>query len=106
LDYGEQNVSWVAEEIEGKFDGWKASIKDGLSPKNIPDKVKNTTAGSKSQSQVEKTSQDRINAAQVKANWTKYHLTHGGALKGGTILGKHHMQEFADRVLTFCRCRR
>lgn len=89
LDWGTTNLDWAADTLEGKFDGWNKAIKENLSPDKIPDKAKNTRAGPKAQEDVSKQNKDKMETADVKQNWTNYHLTHGGALNG-SVVGKSH----------------
>ncbi|KAL9624348.1 MAG: hypothetical protein Q9160_001310 [Pyrenula sp. 1 TL-2023] len=88
LDYGSCNLDWAANKVDARFDGWKAIIKTHLAPGNVPDKVLKKAAGPKAQDSVDQKSKDTMKQADVKQNWTKYQLTHGGALRG-SVIGKY-----------------
>ena len=60
-------------------------MKKKLAPGNIPDKVGKKSAGPKAQNDVPKDAINKMKQADVKQNWTKYQLTHGGALRGSSI---------------------
>ena len=85
LDYGEQNLVWAADKVDNKFDTWKGLISNNLSSKNIPAKIKDNSVGPKSQDGLDHDIKEKIQFADVKQNWTKYQLTHGGALNGSVI---------------------
>ncbi|KAK7403328.1 hypothetical protein QQX98_010917 [Neonectria punicea] len=85
LDYGASNLDWASGRVDAKFDGWKATIKSHLAPEMVPDRVLMKPAGPKAQENVDGVSRDKMKQADVKQNWTKYQLTHGGALRGCSI---------------------
>ncbi|EUC41746.1 hypothetical protein COCMIDRAFT_29524 [Bipolaris oryzae ATCC 44560] len=99
LDYGSSNLDWAANKVDSKFDGWKAIVKQSLAPGNIPDKVGKKSAGPKAQKDVPKDASDKMKQADVKQNWTKYQLTHGGALRGSSIegaIGSNFVKQYQD----------
>ncbi|EQB45598.1 hypothetical protein CGLO_15503 [Colletotrichum gloeosporioides Cg-14] len=85
LDYGSSNLEWATDKVAAKFDGWNDAIKSRVVSSNVPDGVLNRVAGPKEQDNVDPTYKDRMRQSDVKQNWTKYQLTHGGALRGATI---------------------
>lgn len=78
-------MDWAADRVDAKFDGWKAVIKSNLAPGNVPDRVLAKSASPKAQENVDAASKDKMKQAGVKQNWTKYQLTHGGAIRGSSI---------------------
>ncbi|KAK4167409.1 hypothetical protein QBC43DRAFT_285840 [Cladorrhinum sp. PSN259] len=85
VDYGSSNLDWAANALDAKFDGWMDAVRRDLTPANIPDAVKTKRAGPKAQRDVSAEKQEQMGKADVKQNWTKYQLTHGGALRGSII---------------------
>ena len=71
--------------MDSNFDGCKALIKERLSPKNVPEYVKNKRSGPQIEGKVNNDAKVKMDQSDVKQSWTKYQLSHGGALKGASL---------------------
>ncbi|KAL8692992.1 MAG: hypothetical protein Q9218_002081 [Villophora microphyllina] len=97
FDFIDTNVAWGADKVDSSLDGCKALIKEKLSPKNVPDSINQKRTGPQLDGKANKDAKDKMEQSDVKQSWTKYQLSHGGALKGASLVnpaGEVIVEEF------------